>query len=1248
MTTTLEGMTVTVTLELQGWFENPVPISSNTITVGPGNELNQYFSTRVMSDWGEGLQPVPGPSGLLEGWLTVDISGNSVYASFSGVAQVADFRIKIEGLDPTGVTPGTFQQAGAVSGVNTVYDPTYNAATKVLELHWYTLGYQPGTVIEQTIFYDNALQDAPIAVDDHLTVQAGQTLTNKNILSNDTDLDNLGAFGIVDPLSVTLINGAAYTPDQWMSLPGGGEIKVRTDGRLDFRDVAGEFAHLTTGQASVVSFNYTVSDSVGLTDTGSVSITVEGVNDTPTASNLNQEKAAIEDGAAVTLDDIVVFDPDDGESITATLTLSNVSAGTLTTGTFGATTSTFNASTGVWQVSGSVGDVNAALAALTFTPSEDNDQDFWISTQIRDAAGAGPADGRINFAVTPTNDSPFVTAPGAISVTEDVKSALTGISVSDVDAGSDPILLVFEVYGGTLAATAGAGVSVDGSGTGQLFLTGTIDALNAFIAAAEVTFTTGPNATSSFDLTVSANDLVGSSFSQWVMLNVLAVNDDPTITLPVSLSVVRDTPSTISGISFSDVDAGIASVTATFMVPHGSLLATSVDGVTVGGTPTALTLTGSLNDINAFISSGRLSYQTGPGEADPITLTVEIDDGGNTGSGGARTATSNVTISVEAPIPVVTAVSSASADGVYKAGDMLTLAVSFDRDVTVTGTPTLLLETGSVDRTAQYVSGSGSDTLIFTYIVEDGDLAAHLDYHSVAALSMNGGSIRGVLGDAANLILPPPGAAGSLGTNNAISIDGIAPAVPLLSLRFDSGENSIDRVTNDGAIDVANLEADASWEFSVDGGTDWATGTGTSFIVPAGSYKTGDIRVRQTDPAGNISVGSLSDALVIDATPPVLASAQVTGSTLVLTYSETLDAVSVPAAAAFSVSVSGNPVVVSGIAVDALARTVTLNLASPVLHGEAVTVTYADPTAGNDEIAIQDLAGNDASDLAATTVDNRTPAPPAPAPQPEPPTHPTTPSADLLTGSPGDDVITGGPGLDIFKVGANRADVTITRNPDGTITISHPDLGTDLLTDVELLRFNDQVEILNPPAGPTNTPNSGRFPEAAYLAQNPDVAEAVASGTFSSGLEHYLLHGASEGRLPQVAFDEEFYLSQYTDVAEAVAQGGFSSGYEHYLLYGSTEGRNPTVLFDEAWYLENNPDVAEAIANGYIRSAYEHFQVYGWKEGRYPSSWMDLSDYLERYPDVAASGMNPLDHFLNYGIHEGRTIQAHDSGLWSV
>ena len=111
-----------------------------------------------------------------------------------------------------------------------------------------------------------------------------------------------------------------------------------------------------------------------------------------------------------------------------------------------------------------------------------------------------------------------------------------------------------------------------------------------------------------------------------------------------------------------------------------------------------------------------------------------------------------------------------------------------------------------------------------------------------------------------------------------------------------------------------------------------------------------------------------------DSIVPTLATAAVNLATLALTYSEALDADSLPDAGQFTVSVAGstrslasqNAVAVSG-------KTVTLTLASAVTSGQAVTVSYAVPATN----PIQDVAGNAAAALTNESVTNETAVPPA-------------------------------------------------------------------------------------------------------------------------------------------------------------------------------------------------------------------------------------------------------------------------------
>ena len=147
------------------------------------------------------------------------------------------------------------------------------------------------------------------------------------------------------------------------------------------------------------------------------------------------------------------------------------------------------------------------------------------------------------------------------------------------------------------------------------------------------------------------------------------------------------------------------------------------------------------------------------------------------------------------------------------------------------------------------------------------------------------------------------------------------------------------------------------------------------------------------------------------------------------------------------------------------------------------------------------------------------------------------------------------------------------------------------------------------------------FDASFYLEQNPDVA---ASGI--DPFQHYLEHGAAEGRDPNPLFDTSFYLERNPDVA---ASG--MNPLQHYLEHGAAEGRAPHPLFDTSFYLERNPDVAASGIN-----PLQHYLEYGGMEKRSPHLLFDAVFYLEQNPDVASQRMNPLCHYLEYGAAEGR------------
>lgn len=71
-------------------------------------------------------------------------------------------------------------------------------------------------------------------------------------------------------------------------------------------------------------------------------------------------------------------------------------------------------------------------------------------------------------------------------------------------------------------------------------------------------------------------------------------------------------------------------------------------------------------------------------------------------------------------------------------------------------------------------------------------------------------------------------------------------------------------------------------------------------------------------------------------------------------------------------------------------------------------------------------------------------------------------------------------------------------------------------------------------------------------------------------------------------------------------------------------------LFDMAWYLQRYPDV---MAHG--MDPLEHFLGYGVADRRDPAPLFHTAFYLKQCPDAAAGGLNPLLHFIRTGWREG-------------
>lgn len=185
---------------------------------------------------------------------------------------------------------------------------------------------------------------------------------------------------------------------------------------------------------------------------------------------------------------------------------------------------------------------------------------------------------------------------------------------------------------------------------------------------------------------------------------------------------------------------------------------------------------------------------------------------------------SGASITIDTTAPTILSVSSSTAAAAYRAGNGaasdISISVLFSENVDVTNPVALglLLETGTTDRTATYVSGSGTNTLLFKYTIQSGDTSQDLDYASNGALTLGG---SGVIQDAAlnnaNLLLANPGLPGSLAANAAIIIDTTLPSNPS-GLSFPSALTNAATVTGNWTASTDTNMKDYSLKLCTDTG----------------------------------------------------------------------------------------------------------------------------------------------------------------------------------------------------------------------------------------------------------------------------------------------------------------------------------------------------------------------------------------------------------------------------------------------
>ena len=458
------------------------------------------------------------------------------------------------------------------------------------------------------------------------------------------------------------------------------------------------------------SVTFTVDDGDGSSGSAVATVNITSVNDAPLATITPASYAATEQTALNLKNNGLSVGDVDGGSGSETVTLSvgegtlNVTAGTSGAGVSGSGTNSVTITGTIAQIDDLLntdGTSTVNYIDNTDTPSASTT----LSLTIHDNGNTGGGDLSSNASatmnITAVNDAPVaIITPVSFAATEQTTLDLknNGLSVSDVDSLGASETVTLSVTEGTLTLGVGtSGVTIDsGNGTNSVTFHGTIAQLNDLLntngtsSVSYIDNTDNPSASATLTLAINDNGhtgtggpLVGTATST---VDVTAVNDAPVALIATNPydstpNVALDLKNT--GMLVSDVDGNNGIETVTLSVSEGTLTlgAGSSGAVIDGGNGTgSVTFHGTIAQLDALLNTdgtSAVSYiDTNANPSDNVQLSLSINDGGHTGTGGPLSSTA---------VSVITDIFAEKAPGAF----------DFNFDSNGNGHADILLQNGS-------------------------------------------------------------------------------------------------------------------------------------------------------------------------------------------------------------------------------------------------------------------------------------------------------------------------------------------------------------------------------------------------------------------------------------------------------------------------------------------------------------------------------------------------------------------------
>jgi VCBS repeat-containing protein len=366
----------------------------------------------------------------------------------------------------------------------------------------------------------NGVNDLPVAVSDLTgnTMTEDAAATTFAVLGNDTLDKDHGALNTITTGTVTAsgpVGTGIDAADVTVDVIGGTQIRVT---------LQSDFQRLQEGQTATIDVPYTLAGDGADASSATFRVTVNGANDAPVVT-AGAGTSYTENAAAVTIaGGLTLTDIDNTTMSGATFTLTNAQAGDVLSvqgqGVSGDLASGVHfvvdntAHTVTFSNVDTAADYQAALRLVQFSSSSENPstaaRSFTITAddgQTLNHNGSASA----SLAVVAIDDAPVNTIPADNAVPtafSNTNTAISGISIVDVDSGSGTITTQLSVAHGTVAVTlaGGATISAGASGSATLTLSGSAAAINATLAN-NVTYRSADGYVGADDLSVVTNDL---------------------------------------------------------------------------------------------------------------------------------------------------------------------------------------------------------------------------------------------------------------------------------------------------------------------------------------------------------------------------------------------------------------------------------------------------------------------------------------------------------------------------------------------------------------------------------------------------------------------------------------------------------------------------------------------------------------------------------------------------------------------